>query len=389
MAGFLVPERFHKQEMTTYSVMIASIFLGITVTIAVFSAATATRQSYPALKRSHRPPFYIYMIWGHWLSNNLFGILSFLYLRDIIEASFWLWFFILVLWVFQSQLIVQIIANRLSLLILIKSHARTMKLVIFGIMTAINISVFCIWIPARLEINDTWVHINSIWDRIEKSIFLILDASLNAYFIYMVRSRLLANGLLKYRPLFHFNIAMIFVSVSADIVLIGMMSLPNDLVYLQFQALAYAIKLHIEMGMADLIKKIVRASNSSGRELSSGVGKGTSSAGISDTTTNAAAGTKHRDKGKNALDENYHNNFIATITCGANRPYRGGHSTRIELGSVDTLDFNEQKPQGEHREGLGGIQKTTVVTQTVDGTPPTNDHCESSSKSSSEMGLRE
>ncbi|KAI0471036.1 hypothetical protein GGR56DRAFT_683191 [Xylariaceae sp. FL0804] len=394
MPGFLVPEHFEKTAMTTSSLMIASIIFGITITFAVFSAATAARQTEPALRRSLRPTLYIYMIWGHLLANNLFGVVSFLYLRDVINASFWLWFFILVLWVFQSQLIVQIIANRLALLILVKSKARTLKLSILAIMTAINISVFIIWIPARLEINSTWVDINKVWDRIEKSIFLIVDAGLNAYFIYLVRHRLIANGLVKYRPLFRFNIAMIFISVSADVVLIGMMSLPNDLVYLQFQALAYGIKLHIEMNMADLIKKVVRASNIN-HDLSSGVGQRSSSAGLSKvattatTTTNAttAKEASRRSKVKSNTNDNYHNNFIATITSGASQPPRGDYSIRIELGSTESLDLADDKVQVQHVEGLGGIQKTTVLTQTVDGR--SDGHSDCTNTSSSELGLKE
>lgn len=39
------------------------------------------------------------------------------------------------------------------------------------------------------------------------------------------------------------------------------MSLPDDAVYLQFHPLVYLLKLHIEMNLAELLAKIVRASN--------------------------------------------------------------------------------------------------------------------------------
>lgn len=39
------------------------------------------------------------------------------------------------------------------------------------------------------------------------------------------------------------------------------MSLPNTAVYIQFHPLVYLVKLHIEMNVADLIAKIVKASN--------------------------------------------------------------------------------------------------------------------------------
>lgn len=81
----------------------------------------------------------------------------------------------------------------------------------------VNISVFCIWIPARLQISQNWIHINNIWDRIEKVIFCLIDAGLNLYFIYLVRSKLIANGLTKYHRLFRFNLFMIACSVALDV----------------------------------------------------------------------------------------------------------------------------------------------------------------------------
>ncbi|OHE91956.1 hypothetical protein CORC01_12744 [Colletotrichum orchidophilum] len=182
-----------------------------------------------------------------------------------------------ILWSIQVQCLMQIIVNRIAILMPIPAQATRLKWGVFGILLAVNISVFCIWIPARLQINSTYIHINEIWDRIEKGIFLIVDAGLNLTFIYLVKSRLIASGLTKYTALFRFNLAMIGVSMSLDIILIGLMSLPNTLMYVtstqkacatanrysyaQFHPLAYLLKLHIEMGMADLIAKIVKASN--------------------------------------------------------------------------------------------------------------------------------
>lgn len=42
--------------------------------------------------------------------------------------------------------------------------------------------------------------------------------------------------------------------------LIGLMSLSNQLVYIQFHPIAYMVKLNIEMSMADLIIKVARSS---------------------------------------------------------------------------------------------------------------------------------
>lgn len=78
----------------------------------------------------------------------------------------------------------------------------------------INISVFIVWIPARLQISPIWIHVNEIYDRIEKVLFLIIDACLHLYFIYLLRVKLIANGLDKYFPLFRFNLMMVAVSMS-------------------------------------------------------------------------------------------------------------------------------------------------------------------------------
>jgi hypothetical protein len=61
------------------------------------------------------------------------------------------------------------------------------------------------------------MHANEIWDRMEKAILAVIDVGLNAYFIYLVRSSLIAFGLSKYIPLYRFNLAMIFVSVATDV----------------------------------------------------------------------------------------------------------------------------------------------------------------------------
>lgn len=50
------------------------------------------------------------------------------------------------------------------------------------------------------------------------------------------------------------------------VMLIGLMFLPNGLVYTQFHPVAYMVKLNIEMTMASLIKKIALASTASERD---------------------------------------------------------------------------------------------------------------------------
>jgi hypothetical protein len=161
------------------------------------------------------------------------------------------------------------------------------------VMSIINISVFCIWIPAHLQISErydaktrtyhmtdkiSWIRINDVWDRVEKVLYLIIDVYLNVYFILTVKANLVRNGLQKYERLVRFNQLMICVSLLMDLVIVGAMSIPNGSVlvsriimkvstnsgsYLIFHPLAYLVKLNIEMSMARLIKKIALGSNTS------------------------------------------------------------------------------------------------------------------------------
>ncbi|KAM0560082.1 hypothetical protein ACHAPJ_004042 [Fusarium lateritium] len=127
------------------------------------------------------------------------------------------------------------------------------------ILGLINISVFCIWIPAQMQISQKYHDINVIWDRIEKGIFLVIDACLHSYFIYLIRVKLISNGLDKYKPLLRYNLAMVAVSMCLDVILIGSMSIGNGFIYVQFHPLVYMLKLHIEMNISALIVRVVRA----------------------------------------------------------------------------------------------------------------------------------
>jgi len=110
-----------------------------------------------------------------------------------------------------------------------KRKAKLLKWGLFILIGLVNISVFCVWIMAHVpDANPKMVAFNEIWERIEKSFFLVIDCGLNLYFLYLVRYRLIADGLSKYWRLFHYNAAILLLSTSMDILLLGMLSLPNN-----------------------------------------------------------------------------------------------------------------------------------------------------------------
>lgn len=71
------------------------------------------------------------------------------------------------------------------------------------------------------------IMVNHMFEKAEKSFFLIIDLALNLYFLYLVRFRLIADGLTKYWRLFKFNVGIVVVSSSMDILLLGFLSLPD------------------------------------------------------------------------------------------------------------------------------------------------------------------
>ncbi|RSL81909.1 hypothetical protein BHE90_006623 [Fusarium euwallaceae] len=271
MTGFLIPPWYKNEVPGETEMNIASVIFGFSLGSAIFTASLAFKQSLGAYRRQRLFSAYIIMCWLEWIGCNCMGIVTYIWLKGIVQPSFWVFFFIIVFWSMQIQFILQIIINRIALLLPSKRGVNKIKWAVAIIVSLINLSGFCIWIPARLQISHLYEEINVIWDRTEKAVFLIVDLGLNLYFIYLVRSRLIAGGLTKYWQLFHFNVAMVFVSVTLDCVLMGATFLPSPVVYVQFHQLTYLLKLYIEMNVASLLGHIVKgAANRDGTRAGDG-----------------------------------------------------------------------------------------------------------------------
>lgn len=111
----------------------------------------------------------------------------------------------------------QILINRIGLVTRDQRKINKLRWGVAGVLLLLNISVYVIWIPARLQISSTFIHINDVWDRIEKALFAVIDLGLSSYFAYLVREKLIANGLTKYNRLFRYNIIMIAFSLALDV----------------------------------------------------------------------------------------------------------------------------------------------------------------------------
>ncbi|KAH8886930.1 hypothetical protein GQ53DRAFT_874532 [Thozetella sp. PMI_491] len=242
------------------SMALATFFWGFSLASAMFALKKVVEQTFKSRRRSKSRNAYIIMVWMEWSACVAISVLSWLFLRGYIPARYF-YVYTVCLWAIQIQCLFQILLNRVTLILYNPDQGQRLKWVVAIIIGIINISVFCIWIPARLHVNDTYVYVNTIWDRIEKVIFLIIDACLNFYFMWLIKSKLVSNGLERYMLLFKFNLFMVCISIALDVTLIGIMSLQDDFVYIQFHPLVYILKLHIEMNIAELIGKILKSSH--------------------------------------------------------------------------------------------------------------------------------
>jgi hypothetical protein len=144
---------------------------------------------------------------------------SLLFANDMVR-SLPVLFFILFFWVFEIQLLMQIIINRIALIAEHRSTVTKLKWGTVALITSINIAVFVIWIPSHTvpPVSDTFVKINDVWDKVSKVLILIVDAGLNWYFLRTVKTRLVnQHGLTKYAPLVGFNARLMVLSVAMDV----------------------------------------------------------------------------------------------------------------------------------------------------------------------------
>ncbi|KAH6644297.1 hypothetical protein C7974DRAFT_18155 [Boeremia exigua] len=252
--GPFIRDGYYIQPVTYRAITVASLVFGLANIFAISAAVIAYRQT-----RACRRPLksaYIWMIWLELAASFVIAIQCLLYLLKVIRPSFWFYMSILLNWSIQVQLLLQIIINRVRIILTDRRKGRLLMIGTAVVVTLINISVFVVWIPARLQISTRWIHVNNIWDRIEKVLYLLMDGFLNFYFIRVVKANLVRNGLEKYNRLVLFNQHMIFISLLMDVMIIAAMWIPNGFVYAIFHPLAYLVKLNIEMSMAHLIKKI-------------------------------------------------------------------------------------------------------------------------------------
>ncbi|KAF9039470.1 hypothetical protein BDZ89DRAFT_1060917, partial [Hymenopellis radicata] len=251
--GFKTEKPFQELVVTPGDLTLGSIVFGFFFGFAIHVAWTAVKET----RRAGRFSAYIFMVWLEISASSpgdtctsaasvCFCLSHMSLSAKILPPGLPVFLFIVILWVCQVQCLMLIIVNRLC--ILYSDERQRVSVVIphppvhySCIVTAISLSTTGVWIPAQLQINQTY-----IW----KSVYLLLDLTLNILFIRVVKTRLINYGLTKYDRVMKFNEYIIFVSISMDILLLGVTGLHNPFVYCQFHPVVYIVKLHIEMTMS-------------------------------------------------------------------------------------------------------------------------------------------
>ncbi|KAL4924117.1 uncharacterized protein BDV17DRAFT_275448 [Aspergillus undulatus] len=239
---------------------VSVFFFGLFLGIFIFTMECVVRQTVQIWKRTHTfIQAYLWMIWLESLVNLLFASTTRMHLDGVIGPSLAYYISAVLLWAMQTQLLSQIIANQIALIMVSRRRSLQLRWGLFIAIAIINLTVAFIWIPAHLDSASSFQRrLNIIFEHAEKSFFLVVDLSLNLYFLYLVRYRLIADGLSKYWTLYRFNIVFVVISTIMDALLLGLLSLPNQFAYVQFAPVTYTVKLYLELKMAQLISKVVR-----------------------------------------------------------------------------------------------------------------------------------
>ncbi|KAK0213158.1 hypothetical protein DFS33DRAFT_100980 [Desarmillaria ectypa] len=253
--GFKTEKPFELLYVSRRDSILGSIVFGFFFGFAIHAVWCAALET----KRTRRISAYIVMIWLEILANTTYAVVAWCYLQKLIPPNIGVFLTCIICWIAQVQCLMLIIVNRLCILIQNPSQRLTLKLVVIGTVSVISISTSCIWIPAELQINSTYISLNKWWDKFEKSVYLLLDMALNILFILMVKRRLVDHGLKKYDRVMRFNQRIIVVSIGMDVLLMGATTLKNPFVYTQFHPVTYIVKLQIEMSMSRLLIKVAHS----------------------------------------------------------------------------------------------------------------------------------
>jgi hypothetical protein len=154
------------------------ITAGAAFAFCVIFAISAAYVGYKQTRRSRQPwtSAYIWMVWLEWSASVVLAIECLLFLLRVIRPSFYFFlsirksiqhlstahqvadYTLVLLWTIQTQCLLQIIVNRIRIIVHNRKKGKWLMIGTLVYMSLINVSVFCIWVPARMQINSRYVN---------------------------------------------------------------------------------------------------------------------------------------------------------------------------------------------------------------------------------------
>ncbi|KAK4921598.1 hypothetical protein LTR66_016663, partial [Elasticomyces elasticus] len=266
VSGLFRPPYFREYAASEFYLKLAAIAFGFQLGYFVLTFSKVLHQVWAIYQRRHWCTPYAVMILFEVLINITFSILSFLLINGSVRGSFWYFLFQITLLNIELHLLVQIIINRISLLITSTSWARKIKWAAIVYVLILNIGLYIFAIPAQLQWMAPWYRGNEVWQQLEKGLICFMDIWLNWYFVYLIKTKLMVGGAAstmaeKWRPLYRYSIPMAISNVLIDFLLLGStakITQENFLLTLQFYPLFYMIKLNIELSMASMVGQVAK-----------------------------------------------------------------------------------------------------------------------------------
>ncbi|KAK0648654.1 hypothetical protein B0T16DRAFT_295292, partial [Cercophora newfieldiana] len=214
-----LPPWYKGTKPSEQEIAASDVVLGFFLSVTCFTFCKAVSQTATRWYRLKRFTIYIILVWVDWAATVAHSIVGWCtgHTACPLQPSVYLFIGIILMWAVEMHCQAQILVNRVSLLLFDHAQVRQLKLGVVAVVFVLTTSVIIIWTPAKMEISEGWIDANTIWDRGEKVCFLIFDVAINLFFVLRVRSTLVADGLIKYRKLYWFNIAIITLSILLDV----------------------------------------------------------------------------------------------------------------------------------------------------------------------------
>ncbi|KAI6360870.1 hypothetical protein MCOR25_006605 [Pyricularia grisea] len=189
MPGFLVPPWYHDDGPSDASVRLALLTIGFFTAVTCFTLVKLMYQTYWFWARSLRPNEYLVMVWGVWIVSIVSVVVMWLFLSGKIETSFWLFFGLVSAITIQVQLNVNILIHILKFLIPCPRRAARIKWTVVGTQMLMLMSIYVIWIPAQLQVNNTFLTLDGIWIKIMSIECLFVNGMLGGYLALLAKRR--------------------------------------------------------------------------------------------------------------------------------------------------------------------------------------------------------